>query len=73
MAAVEPRERHGARAAGQADPVHDLGDGADARELALVARNEQHALLVADVERERNVHVGKDDYVFERYEQQCAH
>ena len=49
-AAVEPVERDGAGAAGQADALGHLGDGADGRVLALVARDEQDALLVADVD-----------------------
>ena len=39
--------------------------------LALVARDEQHALLVADVDGQRDGHVREDDDVFERNEQKC--
>ena len=37
------------RAAGQADALDDLGDDADLRVVALVPRDEQDALVVADV------------------------
>ena len=39
----------------------------------LVLRHEQHALLVADLDGQRHVHVGEDDDVVERDEQQLAH
>src|SRR5919108_20798 len=38
----------------------------------LVLRDEQHAVLVADVDRQGHVHVGEDDDVFEGYEEQSA-
>ena len=56
-AAVEPFERDGGRAAGQPDAVGHVGDGADVGVLALVLGHEQDALLVADVDRQRHVHV----------------
>ena len=59
-------ERHGAPAAGQADVVLDLGDGADLEELVLVAGDEHDALVVADVHGERDPHVGEHDGVVER-------
>ena len=71
-AAVQAGQADGAAAAGQADAVADLGDGADLRVLALVARHEQHALLVADVDGEGDVHVREDDDVVQRDEQQRA-
>jgi hypothetical protein len=37
-----------------------------------VLRDEQHAVLVADVDRQGHVHVGEDDDVFEWYEEQGA-
>ena len=43
-----PATRDGLRAAGQADALDDLGDGADLRVLVLVLGHEQHALVVAD-------------------------
>ena len=57
-----------AAAAGQADALGDLGDRADLGELAVVARDEQDALLVADVDGQRHVHGGEDDGVVERDE-----
>ena len=43
-AAADARQRHGPRAAGQADAVGDLGDRADLGERPVVARDQQHAL-----------------------------
>ena len=68
-----PESGDGAAAAGQADAVGDLGDRADLRELAVVARDEQDALLVADVDGERHVHGGEDDGVVEGDEQERGH
>ena len=68
-----PVEADGAAAAGQADALADLGDGADLRVLALVPRHEEHALLVADVGGDGDVHVREDDDVVQRNEQQRAH
>ncbi len=63
--AVLAGERDRAAAAGQADLLGDLGDRADLEELVLVARDEHDALVVADVDRERDAHVGEDDGVVE--------
>ena len=41
-------------AAGEADLLSDLGDRADLEELVLVAGDEEDALVVADVDRERD-------------------
>jgi hypothetical protein len=71
--AGDARQRHGTAAARQADLVGHAGDRAHGGEVGLVARDEQHALLTGDVDRERDVHGGKDDGVFERYEQQGGH
>jgi hypothetical protein len=71
-AAAQARERDGATAPGQADPVGHLRDRADGRVLLLVLRHEQHALLVADVDGQGDVHVREDDEVFQRDEQQLA-
>ena len=70
-AAVQAVQRDGAAAAGEADAVGDLGDGADLRVLVVVLGHEQHALLVADVDGEGDVHVGEDDDVFQGDEQQA--
>ena len=71
LGAVQAVQGHGAAAAGHAHALADLGDGADLRVLALVARDEQHALLVvADVDGDRDVHVREDDEVVQRYEEQ---
>ena len=70
--AVQAVERDGAAAAGQADAVADLGDGADGRVLVLVPRHEHDAVLVADVDRQGDVHAGEHDGVLERDEQQIG-
>ncbi len=72
-AAGDAGERDGAAAAGQADAVGDLGDRADLGELAVVAGDEQHALLVARVDGEGHVHGGEDDGVVEGEEQEGGH
>ena len=63
--AVLAREGDGVAAAGQADLLGDLGDRADLDELALVARDEHDALVVADVDRQRDAHVREHDGVVE--------
>ena len=70
-AAVQAVQRDRATAAGETNAVGDLGDGADLRVLVLVLGHEQHALLVADVDGEGHVHVGEDDDVFQRDEEQA--
>ena len=72
-AAVQTVQGDGAAAAGKTDGVGHLGDGADARVLALVLGDEQDAALVADVDRQRHVHVREDDDVVEWNEQELAH
>ena len=59
-------EGDGAAAAGQADLLGDLGDRADLEELVLVTRHEHDALVLADVDRQRDPHVGEHDGVVER-------
>ena len=59
--AVQAGQGDGGAAAGQADVVADLGDRPDLGVLALVAGDEEHALLVADVDGDRDVHVREDD------------
>ena len=72
-AAVQPGQRDGAAAARQPDLLDDLGNGADRGVLALVDRDEQDALLVADVDGKRDGHVREDDDVFERNQEQSCH
>ena len=57
-------------AAGKADLLGDLGDRADLEELVLVTRHEHDALVVADVDRQRDAHVWEDDGVVEGYQPQ---
>jgi hypothetical protein len=68
-AAVEPHQLDRRRAAGQPHAVDDIGDGADLGEVAVVAGDQQDALLIAHVDRERHVHIREDDDVVEGYEQ----
>jgi hypothetical protein len=70
---VEADQVDRAASAGQADALAHLGDGADGGVLAFVARNEQHALLVADLHVDGDVHVREDDDVVQWDEQQRAH
>ena len=70
-AAVQAVQCDGTTAAGEPNAVGDLGDGADLRVLVLVLGHEQHALLVADVDGEGHIHVGEDDDVFQRDEEQA--
>ncbi len=72
-AAGDAGELHGAAAAGQADAVGDLGDRAHLGELAVVAGDEQHALLVTRVDGEGHIHGGEDDGVVEGEEQERGH
>ena len=70
LGAVEAGQLDGPPAAGHADVLADFGDGSDLGVLALVPGNEQHALLVADVDGDRHGHIGEDHEVFEGYEEQ---
>ncbi len=70
--AVEAGKRDGVSAAGQADAIGNLGHGADLCVLGLVPRHEQHALFVADVDRQRDGHAREHHGVLERDEQQVA-
>ena len=72
-AAGDAGERDGAAAAGEPDAVGDLGDRADLRELALMAGDEQDAVLVARIDGEGHVHRGEDDRVVERDEEKGSH
>ena len=71
--AVQPLERDRGRAAGQPDAVGDRGHRADGCVLTARLGDEQHALLVADLDGQGHVHVGEDDDVVEWDEQQLAH
>ncbi len=73
LAAGDALQRGAARAAGQADRAGHVGDRADLRVLAVLARDEQHALLAGRVDREVDVHRREDDGVVQRDEQQLLH
>ncbi len=64
-AAGDALELHAAASAGEADALGDVRDRADLRVLAVVARHEQDAIVVAGVDRQRDVHRGEDDGVVE--------
>ena len=70
---METGDRHGLDAAGKADPLDDLGDGADGRVIGPVLRDQHDALVVTDVGGDGDVHAREHDCVLERYEQQLAH
>ena len=72
-AASDAGELDGAAATGEADVIGDLGDGADLRELALVARDEQDPLLVANADGKRHIHGGEDHRVVQWDEQERCH
>jgi hypothetical protein len=73
LAARDALELDRVTAAGQADGVDDLGDRPHARVFAVVAGDEQDALLVADFDRQRHVHRREDDGVVEGDQQQRGH
>jgi hypothetical protein len=64
-AAVQALKGDGARSAGQADAVGDLGHGADIGELLLVMGDEEDPVLLTHVHRERERHAREDDGVVE--------
>jgi hypothetical protein len=53
-------------AAGQPQPLTDLGDRADLEELVLVTGHEHDALVLPDLDRQRDAHAGEHDGVLER-------
>src|SRR5204862_3005826 len=71
--AVESRERRDLGAAGHAAALDDLGDGADLRVHALVARHEENARFIPGVDGEGGSHVREDDGVVQRDEQVFLH
>ncbi len=64
-AAHDALQLHATAAAGQADALGDVGDRADRRVLALMTGDEQDAVVVAGIDRQRHVHGGEDDGVVE--------
>ena len=72
-AARDALEHRAAGAAGEPDALGDAGDGAHGGVLAVVARDEQHALVVPDVDGQRDVHRGEHDGVFKGDEKQRGH
>ena len=71
-AAVQALEGHGASAAGQANAVGHLRDRADAGKFVFVSGNEQHSLLLAGVDRERQRHAREDHDVVERDQEKAT-
>ena len=72
-AARDALEHGAAGAAREPDALGDASDGAHGGVLALVARDEQHAVVVPDVHGQRDVHRGEDDGVFKGNEKQRGH
>src|SRR5207247_1528002 len=70
--AMQAGKGNGAPAAGQADPLDDLAHCANLRVLLALLRDKQHAVLLADLDGERDVHVRENDGVFQRNEQEGA-
>jgi hypothetical protein len=59
-------QNHGARAAGQANLLGHVGDGAYSCVFLLVAGDEQNLLLLTDVDRQRERHAREDDRIVDR-------
>ena len=72
-AAVQALDRDRDGASRQPDAVGHARDRPDGGVLPLVLGHEENTVLVADVDRQRHVHVGEDDDVVERDEQQLGH
>ncbi len=66
-------EGDGAAATGKADVVRDLRDRPDLGELAVVTRDQQNPLLVANSDGKRHIHGGEDHRVVQRDEQEGCH
>ena len=63
---MEALQGVGPPAAGHADAVAYLGDRADVCEFVFVAGDQQHALFIAGVDRQRERHAREDDDVLQR-------
>jgi hypothetical protein len=72
-AAVQPLDGERSPAAGEADPVGDLADGADPGEFLLVAWHQQDLVLLAGVDRQRERHAREDDDIVNRDQKKTAH
>ena len=66
-------EGDGTAAAGKADVVRDLRDRPDLGEFAVVTRDQQDPLLVANADGKRHIHGGEDHRVVQRDEQEGCH
>jgi len=66
---VQALERNGSGTTGKAHGVEHVHDRADRRVLVFVPRDEQHALLADDVDRQRDGHVREDNEVLQGDEQ----
>ena len=62
---MQPRQRHREAAAGQPHALGHLGDDADLRVRIVVPGHEQHAIVAADVDRQRDRHAREDHRVVE--------
>jgi hypothetical protein len=66
-------ENRAVNAAREADDLGDSGNGADLRELALVAGDEKDALLTVGVHGKRHVHRGENDGVIKGNQKKLVH
>jgi hypothetical protein len=66
--AVEADDGGDRTAAAAEAGLDHLGDDADAAELAVAARHQEDALVLADVDRQGRGHGGEDDCLVERYQ-----
>jgi len=66
-------QRDGGDAARQPGDLHHVGQHADLGVLAVLGGHQQDALVVADVDRQGDVHIGEDNGVFEWDEQIRGH
>ena len=60
-------------ASGQPDALRDTRDRADLGEVALVAGDQEDALLTVGVHGQRHVHGGEDDRVFQGDQEKRVH
>ena len=72
-AASDAREGDGTAATRKTDVVRDLRDRPDLGEFAVVTRDQQDPLLVANADGKRHIHGGEDHRVVQRDEQEGWH
>ena len=70
---MQPLQRDRPATAGEPHAVGDLGDRTDAGEVLLVLGNQQHALLIAGFDRQRERHTREDDHVLQGHKKKATH